>query len=62
MTSDEYKILKEYFNIGRPLDLFAKAMVVLTVAALLVLGWKGRTDPAENVKRVRAVRRKTEVV
>jgi hypothetical protein len=41
---------------------FAISMVVLTVAAIVTLSWKGQTKPPEKAGRVRATKRETKIV
>jgi len=53
--------LSRYYEIGCPPDSVATMMVILTIAAVTALCWKGRAKPT-GVNRVRAKRRTTEIV
>ena len=52
--------LSRYYRFGWPPDPLATTMVILTVAAVAALCWKGRTG--RGASRVRAERRATELV
>lgn len=54
--------LSRYYRFSYPPDRLATCMVVLTIAAVASLYWKGRTRPTLGASRVRAERRATEIV